>query len=88
MNLTMIFFRPMMTQMAIFLERKEFESFVHYRRKLLQSLVVISSLILAVVSVIGVPILNIVYSTNLNRYLFAFIILILWRNCKYFCDSL
>lgn len=75
MNLTMIFFRPMMTQMAIFLEKKEYESFVHYRRKLLQLLVVISFLILAVVSVIGVPILNIVYSTNLNRYLIAFIIL-------------
>lgn len=75
MNLTMIFFRPMMTQMAIFLEKKEYESFVHYRRKLLRLLVVTSFLILAVMSVIGVPILNIIYSTNLNRYLIAFIIL-------------
>ena len=75
MNLTMIFFRPMMTQMAIFLEKKEYESFVHYRRKLLRLLVVTSFLILAVMSVIGVPILNIVYSTNLNRYLVPFIIL-------------
>ena len=91
MNLTMIFFRPMMTQMAIFLEKKEYESFVQYRRKLLQMLVIISFLILAVVSVIGVPILNIVYSTNLNKFIFAFIILIVGGIASTFatvCDNI
>lgn len=91
MNLTMIFFRPMMTQMAIFLEKKEYEFFVQYRKKLLQMLVIISFLILVIVSVIGVPILNIVYSTNLNRYLLAFIILMLGGIASTFatvCDNI
>ncbi|GAB6634074.1 lipopolysaccharide biosynthesis protein [Streptococcus uberis] len=91
MNLTMIFFRPIMTQMAIFLEKGEYKSFYLYRKKLLQILSIISLLILIVVSIIGVPVLNIVYSTNLDKYIVAFVILMVGGIASTFatvCDNI
>ncbi|MBF7095181.1 lipopolysaccharide biosynthesis protein [Streptococcus sp. HF-1907] len=91
MNLTMIFFRPMMTQMAIFLDRKEFEQFVTYRKKLLRLLVLCSVAILVSLSVIGIPILNIIYSVDLGKYCLSFIILLVGGISSTFatvCDNI
>ncbi|MGI1782420.1 polysaccharide biosynthesis C-terminal domain-containing protein, partial [Streptococcus uberis] len=62
-----------------------------YRKKLLQILSIISLLILIVVSIIGVPVLNIVYSTNLDKYIVAFVILMVGGIASTFatvCDNI
>lgn len=91
MNLMIIFLRPMITQLAVFLEEKKISHFVTYKNNLFKILFGTCTLIFLIGAFIAIPALDIVYGTNLKQYQTSFIVLLLGGIASTFstvCDNI
>lgn len=77
MNLVIMFFRPLFTQLAIQLDHHHFEAFKALRRKLLAGMCLMCLVILLVGYVVGLPVLGLIYGVNLAPYQSTFMLLLL-----------
>ena len=77
MNLMIVFLRPMITQLAVFLEEKKISHFVTYKNKSLQDFIWNLHINISIGAFIAIPALDIVYGTNLKQYQTSFIVLLL-----------
>lgn len=76
MNLMIVFLRPMITQLAIFREEKKVNHFITYKNNLFKILWLSSGLIFLLGVFFAVPVLDLVYGTNLKQYQMSFIVLL------------
>lgn len=91
MNLMIVFLRPMITQLAVFLEEKKISHFVTYKNNLFKILFGTCTLIFLIGAFIAIPALDIVYGTNLKQYQTSFIVLLLGGIASTFstvCDNI
>jgi O-antigen/teichoic acid export membrane protein len=68
MNLMMLFFRPMITEMAIDLLHEQLEHFRSLQKKLFISLLVLSALVIGGSALVGIPMLELLYGIDLHEY--------------------
>lgn len=68
MNLMMLFFRPMITEMAIDLLHEQLEHFRSLQKKLFISLLVLSALVIGGSALVGIPILELLYGIDLHEH--------------------
>lgn len=85
MNLLMLFFRPLMTQLSIYLHEHRMADFKRTQRKLVLYLAGANILCLLGSSLVGIPFLNIFYGVQLNQYWLAFMVLMLSGGLASFC---
>ena len=76
MNLMIVFLRPMITQLAVFLEEKKISHFVTYKNNLFKILFGTCTFIFFLGVFLAIPVLNIVYGTDLGQYKTSFIVLL------------
>jgi polysaccharide biosynthesis protein len=91
MNLMIIFLRPMITQLAVFLEEKKISHFITYKNNLFRILLGTCTLIYIVGAFIAIPALDIVYGTDLKQYQSSFLILLMGGVASTFstvCDNI
>ena len=91
MNLMIVFLRPMITQLAVFLEEKKISHFVTYKNNLFKILFGTCTLIFLIGAFIAIPALDIVYGTNLKQYQTSFVVLLLGGIASTFstvCDNI
>ena len=91
MNLMIVFLRPMITQLAVFLEEKKISHFVTYKNNLFKILFGTCILIFLIGAFIAIPALDIVYGTNLKQYQTSFVVLLLGGIASTFstvCDNI
>ena len=91
MNLMIVFLRPMITQLAVFLEEKKISHFVTYKNNLFKILFGTCTLIFLIGAFIAIPTLDIVYGTNLKQYQSSFVVLLLGGIASTFstvCDNI
>ncbi|MGT2744073.1 lipopolysaccharide biosynthesis protein [Streptococcus phocae subsp. phocae] len=75
MNLLMLFFRPLITKMAIFFSEKKIHFFYKIQVQLFSWLLAIGCLVLGGSFVAGIPFLNMLYGVRLNDLKLAFMLL-------------
>ena len=86
-----IFLRPMITQLAVFLEEKKISHFITYKNNLFRILLGTCTLIYIVGAFIAIPALDIVYGTDLKQYQSSFLILLMGGVASTFstvCDNI
>ena len=91
MNLMIIFLRPMITQLAVFLEERKISHFITYKNNLFRILLGTCTLIYIVGAFIAIPALDIVYGTDLKQYQSSFLILLMGGVASTFstvCDNI
>lgn len=91
LNAVLILFRPLLTQLAVYRANNEDENFKKYRFRLIQIIILLAIVILPISSVAGIPVLNLLYGVNLNKYWGSFIILMVGGLASTFatiCDNL
>ena len=91
MNLMIVFLRPMITQLAVFLEEKKISHFVTYKNNLFKILLGTCTFIFLLGFFLAIPVLNIVYGTDLGQYKTSFIVLLLGGIASTFstvCDNI
>lgn len=91
MNLMIVFLRPMITQLAVFKEENKIDHFVTYKNNLFKILAATSILICVVGAFLAIPVLDIVYGTDLRPYQSSFLILLLGGIASTFstvCDNI
>lgn len=77
MNLMMFFLRPMITQMAVYEMRQDMKSLNKLRNKILLILLLFAIIVLTASGFIGLPIISLVFGTDLTQYQVPFMILML-----------
>lgn len=77
MNLLMLFFRPMITQMAIYYFNDEQEKFKRLQYKILLFLAGASLVVLVGAWLLGIPVLNLLYGVKLDHYQSVLMLLML-----------
>ncbi|HFU4514707.1 TPA: lipopolysaccharide biosynthesis protein, partial [Streptococcus suis] len=91
MNILLILFRPMITQLAIYRRAGDYNQFKQYQKRIVKMVVGLAVLVLVGGIVLGIPVLNILYGTNLNKYWLSFIITMLGGIASTFatiCDNM
>ncbi|UYX32782.1 lipopolysaccharide biosynthesis protein [Streptococcus suis] len=91
MNILFILFRPMITQLAIYRRAGDYNQFKQYQKRIVKMVVGLAVLVLVGGIVLGIPALNILYGTNLNKYWLSFIITMLGGIASTFatiCDNM
>ena len=91
MNLMIVFLRPMITQLAVFLEEKKISHFVTYKNNLFKILFGACTFIFLLGVFLAIPVLNIVYGTDLGQYKTSFIVLLFGGIASTFstvCDNI
>lgn len=91
MNLMIVFLRPMITQLAIFREEKKISHFITYKNNLFKTLWLTSVSIFLLGTFLAIPILDIVYGTDLKHYHSSFLILLFGGVASTFstvCDNI
>ncbi|MDN2953778.1 lipopolysaccharide biosynthesis protein [Streptococcus suis] len=91
MNILLILFRPMITQLAIYRRAGDYNQFKQYQKRIVKMVVGLAVLVLVGGIVLGIPALNILYGTNLNKYWLSFIITMLGGIASTFatiCDNM
>ena len=91
MNLMIVFLRPMITQLAVFLEEKKISHFITYKNNLFKILLGTCTFIFLLGIFLAIPVLNIVYGTDLGQYKASFIVLLLGGIASTFstvCDNI
>ncbi|WNO81804.1 lipopolysaccharide biosynthesis protein [Streptococcus suis] len=91
MNILLILFRPMITQLAIYRRAGDYNQFKQYQKRIIKMVVGLAVLVLVGGIVLGIPALNILYGTNLNKYWLSFIITMLGGIASTFatiCDNM
>ena len=91
MNLMIVFLRPMITQLAVFLEEKKISHFITYKNNLFKILLGTCTFIFLLGIFLAIPVLNIVYGTDLGQYKTSFIVLLLGGIASTFstvCDNI
>ena len=91
MNLMIVFLRPMITQLAVFLEEKKISHFITYKNNLFKILLGTCTFIFLVGAFIAIPVLDIVYGTHLRQYQTSFVVLLLGGIASTFstvCDNI
>lgn len=77
MNLMMLFFRPVITEMAIAITKKHNKVLITLQKRLFINLFILSLLILLVSFVLGIPFLNLLYGVELENYHISFMLIML-----------
>lgn len=77
MNLMILFFRPQVTQLAIFEQKGDLLAFNNLKRKIIYLLILLSIGILLLSYWLGLPILGLVFGTDLSKYQIPFMLLML-----------
>lgn len=85
MNLLMLFFRPLMTQLSIYLHENRLPDFQRTQRKLVLYLAGANVICLLGSSIVGIPFLNLFYGVQLDQYWLAFMVLMLSGGLASFC---
>ena len=91
MNLMIVFLRPMITQLAVFLEEKKISHFITYKNNLFKILLGTCTFIFLIGAFIAMPALDIVYGTHLKQYQTSFVVLLLGGIASTFstvCDNI
>ena len=91
MNLMIVFLRPMITQLAVFLEEKKISHFITYKNNLFKILLGTCTFIFLIGAFIAIPALDIVYGTHLKQYQTSFVVLLLGGIASTFstvCDNI
>lgn len=74
MNILLILFRPMITQLAVYRRMADYVQFKQYQKRIVRMVVGLALLILVGGMILGIPFLNILYGTNLDKYWLSFTI--------------
>ena len=77
LNLMIVFFRPIITSLAIYLKENRIADFIRTKRRFFLMIGLLSLLIFLIGALVGIPVLNIVYGLHLEEYQVSFIILLL-----------
>ncbi|MFA9492920.1 lipopolysaccharide biosynthesis protein [Streptococcus sp. E17BB] len=77
MNLMMLFFRPLITDLALALSQRDVARFHILQRKLFLFLGLASFVVLLGAGIIGLPVLEVLYGVSLNEYWLSFMLLML-----------
>lgn len=91
MNLMIAFLRPMITQLAIFLEEKKVSHFIRYKNNLFRILLVTSVAITLVAYFLAIPVMEVVYGVHLKEYQMSFLLLLFGGIASTFstvCDNI
>lgn len=91
MNLMIVFLRPMITQLAVFKEENKVKRFIIYKNNLFKILWITSILIYVVGAIVAIPLMNIIYGTDLEQYHCSFLVLLLGGIASTFstvCDNI
>ncbi|HFR3896533.1 TPA: lipopolysaccharide biosynthesis protein [Streptococcus suis] len=91
LNILLILFRPMITQLAVFHSQGKVKEFKHQQLRIVQLMLVLSVVVLLSGITLGIPVLNIVYGTQLEQYRMAFIIMLFGGLASTFatiCDNM
>lgn len=75
MNLMMLFFRPVITEMAIDIANHQFEHFRDLQKKLFLRLLILSLLVIVGSGLLGIPFLEILYGIKLNGFWLSFMLI-------------
>ena len=75
MNLMMLFFRPLITQMAIYISKKQLDNFKRLQIRLFFYLFGAGLIILIGSALLGIPFLNILYGVELSNYWMSFMLI-------------
>lgn len=77
MNMLMLFFRPLITQMAILHQNNQRETFYQLQKRLFIMLLLMGGVVILGSYILGIPFLNILYGVQLEQEHSAFMILMI-----------
>lgn len=85
MNLLMLFFRPMLTQMSIFLYNGQIKQFKSLQNKTFLLLLALNIIILFFSALLAIPVLEVLYNIQLKEYWQSFMVLMLSGSIASLC---
>lgn len=88
MNLMMLFFRPLITQMAIHIAKKQLVSFNNLQIKLFLYLLGADIVILIGSAILGIPFLEILYGVQLKHYWLSFMFIMVGGSIGSFATAI
>ncbi|MBJ8325328.1 lipopolysaccharide biosynthesis protein [Streptococcus pacificus] len=88
MNLMMLFFRPVITEMAIAIAKQKNHQFKILQRKLFSNLFFLSILIIFGSGIVGIKFLEILYNIELKEYWFSLIVIMIGGSIGSFATAI